>query len=236
MKRPDSIEIRPTNSLIPYARNARTHSEAQVAQIAASIKEFGFCNPVLIDKSDGIIAGHGRVLAAQKLGLAEVPVLVLGHLTENQERAYILADNKLALNAGWDENMLKLELSDGADILGIFGDAEEDIREEVERFENEPEELIDITVSINSKWYKDVLRKIQPKIRKTAQTISETVSDGEIEQIMMYVFLVRRFFKSTKKRFSLTVPLSEPIWEKFAINPDRAVLEFQEFLNAKYNQ
>lgn len=100
----------PVETLIPYARNARTHSEAQVAQIAGSIKEFGFCNPVLIDKDGGIIAGHGRVLAAQKLGLKAVPTITLGHLSETQKRAYVLADNKLALNAGWDDEMLKVEL------------------------------------------------------------------------------------------------------------------------------
>jgi ParB family transcriptional regulator, chromosome partitioning protein len=100
----------PVETLIPYARNARTHSEAQVAQIAASIREFGFCNPVLIDKDGGIIAGHGRVLAAQRLGLKVVPTITLGHLSETQKRAYILADNKLALNAGWDDEMLKVEL------------------------------------------------------------------------------------------------------------------------------
>lgn len=104
------IVMKPTDSLVPYARNARTHSPEQVGQIAASIKEFGFCNPVLIDAEGGIIAGHGRVLAAQKLGRADVPTITLGHLTETQRRAYILADNKLALNAGWDEEMLKIEL------------------------------------------------------------------------------------------------------------------------------
>ena len=97
--------------LIPYAKNARTHSDAQVAQIAASIREFGFCNPVLIDAQDGIIAGHGRVMAARVLGLAEVPCVRLGHLTDTQRRAYILADNRLALSAGWDDAMLALELS-----------------------------------------------------------------------------------------------------------------------------
>ena len=106
--------------LIPYAKNARTHSDAQVAQIAASIREFGFCNPVLIDGEDGIIAGHGRVMAARVLGLAEVPCVRLGHLSDTQRRAYILADNRLALSAGWDEAMLALELSalriDGFDL------------------------------------------------------------------------------------------------------------------------
>ena len=106
------IQQTPVDKLLPYARNARTHSDGQVAQIAASIKEFGFCNPVLIDGDGGIIAGHGRVLAARKLGMAEVPTITLGHLTDTQRRAYILADNKLALNAGWDEELLKLELDE----------------------------------------------------------------------------------------------------------------------------
>jgi len=99
-------------TLIPFAKNSRTHDDAQVAQIAASIREFGFTNPVLIDEANGIIAGHGRVLAARKLKLSEVPCIRLSHLSESQKRAYVIADNKLALNAGWDEVMLKLELAD----------------------------------------------------------------------------------------------------------------------------
>ena len=102
--------------LIPYARNSRTHSDAQVAQIAASIREFGFTNPVLIDGEGGIIAGHGRVMAARKLGLADVPCIRLAHLSEAQRRAYIIADNKLALNAGWDEQMLALEFNELGDL------------------------------------------------------------------------------------------------------------------------
>ena len=94
------IEHWPLEKLIPYARNPRTHSDAQVAQIAASISAFGFNNPCLVDTKAGIIAGHGRLPAARKLQLAEVPVIVLDHLTEAQKRAYILADNQLALNAG----------------------------------------------------------------------------------------------------------------------------------------
>lgn len=101
-----------TSDLIPYARNARTHSAEQVAQIAASIKEFGFINPVIIDKDNGIIAGHGRVMAARKLGMAEVPCVEVAHLTEAQKKAYILADNQLAMNAGWDREMLRLEIED----------------------------------------------------------------------------------------------------------------------------
>lgn len=104
------IEILDIEKLIPYARNSRTHSDEQVAQIAGSIREFGFTNPVLIGADNDIIAGHGRVMAARKLGLPEVPCIRLAHLTDTQRRAYVIADNKLALNSGWDEEMLKVEL------------------------------------------------------------------------------------------------------------------------------
>jgi site-specific DNA-methyltransferase (adenine-specific) len=100
------------DKLIPYAKNSRTHDEAQISQIAASIKEFGFNNPVLIDPDDGIIAGHGRILAARKLGLSEAPCIRLGHLSDTQRKAYVIADNRLALNAGWDNQMLTLELQE----------------------------------------------------------------------------------------------------------------------------
>ena len=106
------IEIWPVDRLVPYARNARTHSAEQVAQIAASIVEFGFNAPILVDGHAGIVAGHGRLLAARKLGLPEVPVVVLDHLTDTQRRAYIIADNKLSENAGWDEEILAAELAD----------------------------------------------------------------------------------------------------------------------------
>lgn len=99
-------------NLIPYAKNARTHSDAQVAQIAASIKEFGWTNPILVDGEKGIIAGHGRLAAARKLGMSEIPVIELAHLTDTQKKALILADNKLALNAGWDNEMLAIELQE----------------------------------------------------------------------------------------------------------------------------
>jgi DNA modification methylase len=105
-----------TAELIPYARNSRTHSDEQVTQIASSIKEFGFTNPVLIDADGGIIAGHGRVMAAKKLKMESVPVIVLSHLTEAQRRAYVIADNKLALNAGWDDEMLRVEFQELQDL------------------------------------------------------------------------------------------------------------------------
>ena len=125
----DAVERRPVAALVPYARNARTHSPAQVDQIAGSIREWGWTVPVLVDEAGGIIAGHGRVLAAHKLGIAEVPAMVARGWTETQKRAYVLADNKLALNAGWDNDMLAMELGDlhgeGVDLGALgFGDEE----------------------------------------------------------------------------------------------------------------
>lgn len=118
------IEYVKTSKLVPYARNSRTHSDEQVSQICASIKEFGFTNPVLIDDEGVIIAGHGRTMAAQRLDMKEVPCLRLSHLTDAQKKAYIIADNKLALNAGWDDEMLAIELrelKDGDFDLSLTG-------------------------------------------------------------------------------------------------------------------
>ncbi|CAB4133821.1 ParB/Sulfiredoxin [uncultured Caudovirales phage] len=109
------IQYKKTDSLIPYVNNSRTHSEAQISQIAASIREFGWTNPILLDGQNGIIAGHGRLLAAQKLNEKEVPTIELKDLTEAQKKAYVIADNKLALNAGWDDEVLKLELEGMSD-------------------------------------------------------------------------------------------------------------------------
>jgi len=105
------IELWPLARLVPYERNARTHSPEQVAQIAASIQEFGFTNPILVDSDDGILAGHGRLAAAKDLGLTQVPVIVLDHLSAAQRRAYVIADNQLALNAGWDMELLQQEVA-----------------------------------------------------------------------------------------------------------------------------
>ena len=106
------IEQFKVDELIPYVNNSRTHTDQQIAQIASSIKEFGWTNPILVDGDKGIIAGHGRLLAARKLQMDKVPVIQLAHLTENQKKALIIADNKLALNAGWDIEVLKIELSE----------------------------------------------------------------------------------------------------------------------------
>jgi len=125
------IEQIPTEKLIPYARNAKKHDAAQVSKLAGSIREFGFNNPVLIDAQNGIIAGHGRVMAAQKLELKDVPCIRLGHLTDTQRRAYILADNKLAeIGGGWDEELLGLELAELRDTnfdLELMGFSEEEL-------------------------------------------------------------------------------------------------------------
>lgn len=122
-------EARKIGALIPFARNSRTHSDEQVAQIAASIREFGWTNPILIDGANGIIAGHGRLAAARKLGLDAVPVIVLDHLTDAQKRALVIADNKLALNAGWDFELLENEVrgldDDGFDLTLLGFDESE---------------------------------------------------------------------------------------------------------------
>ena len=141
------IQQWPIERLIPYARNARTHSAEQVAQVAASMREFGFTNPILIDGDSGVIAGHARLQAARKLGLTEVPVIVLDHLTATQKRAYILVDNRLALNAGWDDELLAAEMAtlreDEFD-LDLLGFDEEELRrlvDEIDRKANdEPDE------------------------------------------------------------------------------------------------
>jgi DNA modification methylase len=128
----------PVEKLIPYARNARTHSAEQVAQVAASIAEFGWTNPILAGENGIVIAGHARLLAARKLGMTEVPVIVLDHLTESQRRALVLADNRLALNAGWDEEMLRVEMAaldeDGfnLELVGFTDDEIEDLLREPE--------------------------------------------------------------------------------------------------------
>jgi len=112
----DKVERRNIKTIIPYARNSRTHSDEQVAQIAASIKEWGFTNPILVDEDGEIIAGHGRLLAAQKLGLDEVPCITAVGWSDAQKKAYVIADNKLALNAGWDDILLKREVKELTDL------------------------------------------------------------------------------------------------------------------------
>ena len=145
------IIYKKVQDLIPYVNNSRTHSEEQVNQICASINEFGFTNPLLIDEKDSIIAGHGRLMASKKLGMEEVPCVVLEGLTEAQKKAYIIADNKMALNAGWDEELLKIELENlkeldfDLDLTGFSVDELDDIlgknEEEQEIIEDEVPEV-----------------------------------------------------------------------------------------------
>jgi hypothetical protein len=125
------IEMWPLDRLVPYDRNSRVHSPEQIAQVAASIAEFGFVNPILVDSNAGIIAGHGRLAAARELGMSELPVVVLDHLSERQRRAYVIADNKLALNASWDVDMLALEvdaLRDEDFNLDLLGFSEDELK------------------------------------------------------------------------------------------------------------
>jgi ParB-like chromosome segregation protein Spo0J len=127
-----SVELVPVTALVPYARNARTHSDEQLAQLMASIREFGFTQPILRDDAGLVIAGHGRLAAAQRLGLAEVPVVTARGWTEAKKRACVIADNKLTLNAGWDYEMLSLELSDlqGLDIdMGLLAFSEDELND-----------------------------------------------------------------------------------------------------------
>jgi hypothetical protein len=155
------IEQIPTEKLIPYARNAKKHDAAQVSKLAGSIREFGFNNPVLIDEDNGIIAGHGRVMAAQKLELKEVPCIRLGHLTDTQRRAYILADNRLAeINSGWDEELLKLEIKDidWGELKEIsiddfeFGEIEFGKEDEELKINADAEPQIDKAEELRAKW------------------------------------------------------------------------------------
>jgi len=155
------IEQIPTEKLIPYARNAKKHDAAQVSKLAGSIREFGFNNPVLIDKDNGIIAGHGRVMAAQKLELKDVPCIRLGHLTDTQRRAYILADNRLAeLGGGWDEELLKLEIKniDWGELKEIsvddfnFGEIDFEEEKEEPKSDADAEPQIDKAEELRAKW------------------------------------------------------------------------------------
>jgi hypothetical protein len=177
-------KVLPVDILIPYARNSRTHSPEQVAQIAASIREFGFTNPVLVDENGGIIAGHGRVLAAQKLSMKEVPCIELSHLNEVQKRAYVIADNKIALNAGWDVDMLKIEfmeLEDAGFDLELTGFSEDELKA-LEDFEPEERDLDGdkYTAKIETPIYE--IKGKQPEITDLYNTDKYTQLISEVEK------------------------------------------------------
>ena len=162
-----SIEYKRVDDLIPYVNNSRTHSDEQVTQVAASIKEFGFTNPILVDEHNGIIAGHGRLMAAKKLKLEQVPTITLEGLTDAQRKAYVIADNKLALNAEWDFDLLKIEIESlqeddfkldllGFDvdelngILGFDDIAEEDEEEPEQDYEDKYKEQYGVIIMCKS--------------------------------------------------------------------------------------
>lgn len=149
------IKYKKTKDLIPYAQNARAHSEAQIAQIAASIGEFGFTQPVLLDGDNGIIAGHGRVMAALKLDLEQVPTIELSHLSDDQKRAYIIADNKIAANSTWDEQMLALEIDKlkavdfDLSLIGFHFFELPDLKEEDDTVDAEEDKKLNFTIQYN---------------------------------------------------------------------------------------
>ena len=166
-------EIKKVSDLIPYVNNSRTHSDEQATQIASSIKEFGFTNPVLIDESGGLIAGHGRLMAAKKLDLKEVPCIVLSGLTESQKKAYIIADNQLPQNAGWDLDKLKLEIDTlsemdfDIDLLGFNDDFLSELinidningSEEKELKEEKYCEKFNIIIECNDEYQQEIVYK-----------------------------------------------------------------------------
>lgn len=163
------------NDLVPYERNSRTHSDEQIAQLVDSINEFGFTNPILVDESNGVIAGHGRLLAAKKLGMNEVPCVLLAGLSDAQKRAYVIADNQLALNAGWNLDMLKLEIDDlkdldfDIDLLGFDSAFIENIDEFLD-FSDKNKELdmddFDDWMELKFKFSSEQYEKVRTALRK----------------------------------------------------------------------
>lgn len=191
------IEELATDELLPYARNSRTHSAEQVAQIAASIKEFGFTNPVLVDADNSIIAGHGRVMAARRLSLKVVPCIRLTHLTEAQKRAYVIADNKLALNAGWDDEMLALEIGDlkNEDFnLSLLGFDDDELKGLSKQLVDEVEKI-----SEEEKY----TRKVDAPIYKPEgpKPVLETVYDKEKYSEMMQVIMDAKDITEEERQF-----------------------------------
>lgn len=167
------IEQIPVEKLIPYAKNSRTHSDEQVLQIIASIREFGFTNPILIDSKNGIIAGHGRLLAAEKIGFKTVPCVRLGHLSARQKQAYIIADNRIPLNAGWDEELLKIEIKDlheAAFDVGFLGFDPDELAQYLNGSDEEPtlpgppeDPTFDVVVECSSLMEQKLVQELMKK-------------------------------------------------------------------------
>ena len=211
----DQVERRSVSALVPYARNARTHSDEQVAQIAASIREWGWTVPVLMDEDGGLIAGHGRVLAARKLGLAEIPVMVAKGWSEAQKKAYVIADNKLALNAGWDLELLAVELEDlqglnfdlmltgfsDNELQGLLAQSSEGLTDPdtvpdlpqtpVSVPGDEPGKLTSILGDSSSARFEEILRSILSEVYDLSGPFSQT-SDLDICERWPYINLCLR--------------------------------------------
>lgn len=167
----DKVQRWPIEKLTPYARNSRTHSDTQVAQIAASIREWGWTMPVLIDEDGGIIAGHGRVLAARQLGMSDVPVVIATGWSDAKRRAYVIADNKLALNAGWDAEILALELGELGELgfdLSLTGFSDDEI--------NPIEKEIDTSPQLESREFRVVVENLNEE--QQAKLIEDLESKG----------------------------------------------------------
>lgn len=177
---PTELETLKVEDLIPYARNSRTHSEEQVIQIASSIQEFGFTNPVLIGNDNDIIAGHGRVMAAKKLGISKVPCIRLGHLSEAQKKAYVIADNKLALNSGWDEELLAIEIDELRDLdfdLHLLGFTED----ELGQFDVEEDEMPDLADGDKEPFQQKTFTLHDEQVEEVDAAISKAKEMGQGE-------------------------------------------------------
>jgi len=170
-----SIEYKSTGELVPYVNNSRTHSEQQVQQVAASIKEFGFTNPILIDHDGGIIAGHGRLQAAQLLSLDEVPTITLEGLTEAQRKAYVIADNQLALNAGWNDELLKVE---------IEALTESDFNLDILGWDVLPDFVDDIDYSVLDGEFDEELAEMEGGVKKAIQIEFESHDYDEAAELV----------------------------------------------------
>lgn len=232
------IEHLKTADLIPYANNAKIHTAEQIKQIAESLKRYKFLNPVIIDNENNIIAGHGRVLAAEFLNLETIPCIRAEHLTPSEVRQYRLLDNELANRASYNKELLTFEIGDiGDDGFASFFFGEElleGLRDEPEIFLNEDETTIEFTLTAPEKWYKEAVKKASSAIRKMIKD-SEPLDD-EMVHYLPYIQLLLKYCRTKKKRFSVCVPLSEPLWQTYSVMPETIIADFQEFLYAKYNR
>ena len=212
-----AVQVWPVDRLLPYSRNARTHSDEQIAQVAASMREFGWTNPILVGADNIIIAGHARLAAARKLGFREVPVIVLDHLTETQRRALVLADNKLALNAGWDEEMLRVELEalTRDDMRRILTEPEASlIKQYVALMQTEgvtlditPEAidaLADVAVAVNSSVENIGARRLQTVMERVLDEISFVAPDRNGETIRIDAAYVQKHVGDLAKNADLS--------------------------------